>query len=246
MNYLFTKACLTFFIKDLDQTTITGTGYSDLSKGTDAAQSAEQPAKKFEATIDQLLQLYPSEITAAQLNLLDSHDTSRFLTSARHDESALRLATLFQMTYPGAPSIYYGDEIGLAGSKDPECRRTFPWDETKWNTNLQAYFKKAIALRHRFPALRRGEYHALYAVGSLYIFGRKDKQDRLVIALNVADTPVELPLINDLVYFPEDGLLLNIFSGNNQAFRIGPQGRVAGLTIPARSGNVFQVLRLNE
>ena len=60
------------------------------------------------------------------LNLLDSHDMARFLTLARGDETALKLATLFQMTYPGAPSIYYGDEIGLSGAHDPVQPRRFP------------------------------------------------------------------------------------------------------------------------
>ena len=61
------------------------------------------------------------------LNLLGSHDMARFLTLARGDLSALRLATAFQMTYPGAPSIYYGDEIGMAGGHDPANRGAFPW-----------------------------------------------------------------------------------------------------------------------
>jgi len=236
MNYLFTQACLSFFVKNLDHSTITGTGYNSFSGGDDAA--------KFGAAIEQLLQLYSPEITAAQLNLLDSHDTARFLTSARHDETALRLATLFQMTYPGAPSIYYGTEIGLVGGKDPDCRPTFPWDEKRWNTSLQSYFKKAIALRKRFPALRRGEYRSLYATGSLYLFGRKDEQDQLMIAFNVADNPVELPLVNDATFLPEGSLLLDVFSGSKQAFRIGPHGRVEGLTISARTGMVFQVLQV--
>ena len=61
------------------------------------------------------------------LNLLGSHDMARFLTLARGDNSALKMATLFQMIYPGAPSIYYGDEIGMTGGHDPANRGAFPW-----------------------------------------------------------------------------------------------------------------------
>ena len=69
------------------------------------------------------------------MNLLGSHDLARFLHFARGDKSALRLATLFQMTFPGAPSIYYGDEIGLAGGHDPDNRRAFRWDRPEtWDT----------------------------------------------------------------------------------------------------------------
>ena len=79
--------------------------------------------REFADAIDDLLGLYDPAITQVQLNLLDSHDTPRFITCARGDESALRLATLFMFTYPGAPCIYYGDEIGLDGRHDPDCRR---------------------------------------------------------------------------------------------------------------------------
>jgi len=238
MNYLFTRSCLAFFVQNLDYSTVAGTGYSGITGGANAAD--------FGASIDQLLKLYPEQITLAQLNLLDSHDTARFISSARQDETALRLATLFQMTYPGAPSVYYGDEIGMLGGKDPDCRRAFPWDEKKWNTDLLAYFKKTIALRHRFAALRRGEYTSLYAAGSLYVFGRKDAQDRLVVALNTGNTPIEMPAINNSIYLDEGDLLLDLFSGSNQAYRIGPVGRVEGFSLPARCGTVLQVLNIEN
>ena len=92
------------------------------------------------------MKLYHPNVTAVMLNLLDSHDMARFVTLARGDVSALRLATLFQMTYPGAPSIYYGDEIGLAGAHDPFNRAAFPWEATDWDMDLLHDFQKMIAL----------------------------------------------------------------------------------------------------
>ncbi len=237
MNYLFTRACLSFFIRDLEVTTVSGTGYAGMKSGANAAEFAQ--------AIEQLLQLYPSEITLAQLNLLDSHDTARFIHSAKGDESALRLATLFQMTYPGAPSIYYGDEIGLPGGKDPDSRRSFPWDEKQWNQDLRTYFKKAIAMRHRFPALRRGDYNTLYGSGSLYVFGRKDAHDKLIIALNSGTDSIDFPAIPNADYLAENSILVDIFGETNQAYRVGPSGQVQGLRIPARSGIVLQALKTN-
>lgn len=238
MNYLFTRACLSFFIKDLEVTSVSGTGYGGLTPGVTATD--------FGQSIEQLLKLYPREITLAQLNLLDSHDTARFIHSARGDETALRLATLFQMTYPGAPSIYYGDEIGVAGGKDPDSRRSFPWDESKWNQDLRAYFKKAIALRHRFPALRGGDYNTLYAQGPLYIFGRQDAQDKLLVAFNISDNSGTLPPIGNSPYLSEGDLLLDVFSGTNEVYPIGANGQIQGLTLPARTGTVLQVLKIKR
>jgi cyclomaltodextrinase len=107
MNYLFAKVCIGFFVGDrLDGELVARMGYAPIPT-LDAQAFAQQ--------IEELLALYPWEVTLVQLNLLDSHDTARFLTLAEGDVSALKLAVLFQMTYPGAPCIYYGDEIGLEG-----------------------------------------------------------------------------------------------------------------------------------
>jgi len=63
------------------------------------------------------------------------------------EKKALRLAFLFLMTYPGAPCVYYGDEIGMEGGRDPENRGTFPWDESQWDHSLRNDIKKFICIR---------------------------------------------------------------------------------------------------
>ncbi len=242
MNYLFTRACLSFFIRQLDISTIQGTGYAGrLNQSQDAAI--------FGATITDLLKFYPPEITAAQLNLLDSHDTARYLNSALGDESALRLATIFQMCYPGAPSIYYGDEIGMAGGKDPDNRRTFPWAREAWNMPLHKFFKKAIELRHEHPALRHGSYDQLYAQGSLYVFGRSNPDEKLVVALNIGDNPATLPPLPNNPYLPEGSLLLeqlNSTDGERRAYRVGAGGNLDGFKLPPRTGSVLEVIKLAQ
>jgi cyclomaltodextrinase len=197
MNYLFTEACLGFFVRDMARDLVTGVGYSPVAKLN---------VQQFADVIDRLLQLYDPEITEVLLNLLDSHDTARFLSIARGDGSALRLATLFQMTYPGAPCIYYGDEIGMRGRKDPDSRRAFPWDESQWDTELRGFFKRCIALRHAHPALRRGDYTRLHADDGVYAFGRRLDDETLVVVLNsgLSDTIVNL----DVAGYLDDGVTL--------------------------------------
>jgi neopullulanase len=228
MNYLFTKACLGFFAagtEGIDESVLEGTGLFPL----DALD-----ASAFRSAIDSLVNLYPWPVTLAQLNILDSHDTARYLTIARGDESSFRLATLFQMTFPGAPCLYYGDEIGIQGGRDPDCRRAFPWDQTLWNEDLQKHVKRCIALRHSCPVLRRGSYLSLYAQDDLYIFARTLGQDIAIVALNAAQGPRTVS-----VEIPTDGSVADL-----QSVWDGPapdivDGVLRGWQLPARSGSVL-------
>ncbi|MCV5941072.1 alpha-amylase family glycosyl hydrolase, partial [Escherichia coli] len=75
----------------------------------------------------------------SQLNQLDSHDTARFLTLVNGDEKKMKIALALLMTYVGAPCIYYGSEVGLEGSFDPDNRRCFPWHLVQGSPWLQLY-----------------------------------------------------------------------------------------------------------
>ncbi len=137
MNYLVTAACLSFFTGkhlDLNETLKSG-GYQGHVGHIDANEFANR--------IDSILGMYHPDVTRVQLNLLDSHDTPRFLTCAGRDLNSLKLALMFIFTYPGAPCIFYGDEIGLYGRHDPECRQPFPWDEFKMESRLARFYKGA-------------------------------------------------------------------------------------------------------
>jgi glycosidase len=90
--------------------------------------------RAFDGTLREILQAYPEPAAAVMLNLLGSHDTVRPMTiarwrdsDARHALESLKLMAAMQFTFLGAPCVYYGDEIGLQGEKDPDCRRCFPW-----------------------------------------------------------------------------------------------------------------------
>ena len=163
-----------------------------------------------------MLGLYDWEIDLAQLNMLDSHDTPRALWHMGGDESALRL-------YPPpdgdarAPNIYYGNEIGLTGYGPTveEARWAFPWNEkSKWNTDLLDFFRRAIALRHRYPTLRTGRFRSLYGQDGVYAFLREQDDHHIVAAFNANATPVTVDLP-----------LASATQGDLEGRRFGPWGQ---------------------
>ena len=93
---------------------------------------------------------------------MDSHDVSRFRSLCR-DEESFRLAVIFQMTFPGMPSVFYGDEVGLTGILEEEYRQPMPWDTLDESSPLFLLYQKAITLRKKEAVLRRGEYRTLLA-----------------------------------------------------------------------------------
>ena len=117
----------------------------------------------FMEKLESLVQYYPRPNAYAMYVPLGSHDTERVMTLLEGNLDKVRLAFLIQFTYPGAPAVYYGDEIGLTGGKDPECRGAFPWETEHWNQSLRSWVKQLIALRKSQPALRRGVFERLCA-----------------------------------------------------------------------------------
>jgi neopullulanase len=185
MNYLFTSPVLSFF------------GAKTIRPDYSHPHLTLKPldAAAFGQAIDHMHGLYDWAINYVQLNLLDSHDMARALWIMGQDKSALRLAVLFQMTMPGAPCIYYGDEIGLSSSGDPHCRAAFPWEaEHSWDVELLAFYRQATALRHRYPVLRTGDFQALQAAGEIYAFRRKLDQQQALVIFNTATTSTPLKL----------------------------------------------------
>jgi neopullulanase len=228
MNYPVTMACLGFFggeRLDVNETRRAG-GYRDVRTLS---------AGEFADRIDWVLGLYDPAVTQVQLNLLDSHDTPRFLTSVGGDRSALRLALLFLFTYPGAPCLFYGDEIGLDGRHDPDCRKSFPWDEARWDHDLRAFVKQCIALRKVHLALRRGAHHRLYADDGVYVFGRSLADQSLIIALNAASTTrtIDVPVG---ALGSDDGSRSDVWSAARYAVVAGV---LRDLKLPPRSGVVL-------
>lgn len=187
MNYHFARPCLGFFgARTLNHAVSEASGMGRVDP-LDAAAFARR--------IEEVTRMYHPEIVRAQLNLLDSHDTARFLTAAGGDATAFRLASVFQMTYVGAPCIYAGDEVGLPGGPDPDCRRAFPWhDEASWDRETLALLQTLTAARHAAPALRRGELRFTHAEGEGLVYVRELPEQAAYVALNAARAAANLPL----------------------------------------------------
>jgi neopullulanase len=149
---------------------------------------------QFAAHLGDILGAYAPETTAVQLNLLGSHDTPRILSVLGNDREAFELAVLLQATLPGAPCVYYGDEVGVEGGIDPDSRRSFPWDEGCWDHDLLGAMREAFALRRSEPALRADGVEVMATAASAIVFRRRDAVRQLAVALNAGDEPITLPL----------------------------------------------------
>ncbi len=233
MNYPFTRACLGFFVgDDLLRSEVACCSY----KKIDTLNS-----QTFADEIDKILSLYPHSVAKVQFNLLGSHDTPRFKTLARGDTTAYRLATLFQMTYPGAPSIYYGDEIGMEGYHDPGCRGGFPWDESKWDNELKDYVRRCITLRKVKPALRQGDFTWLFLKNDVVAYSRQLGSEMLLVILNNSHQSVNLDL-SVANHLEDDTLLRDVW--NDSKVKV-THGRIEDIFVSARSGIVMEVVRAN-
>lgn len=164
-----------------------------------------QDAGALQAQLLHLIENYPKENWYAMLNLIGSHDVERILTvltdiggssdlsAAEAGKRRLELLLTWQFTMPGAPCIYYGDEAGLTGRKDPENRHTYPWGHE--DKDLQSLTKKLGQLRRRYDALQTGRFLPLYADGDVFayarsieggkdVFGQKAQDGLFLVAVN--------------------------------------------------------------
>ncbi len=144
-----------------------------------------------------LLANHPTRVNASAFNLLDSHDTPRLLTQCGQNKAKLKLATVLQFTFTGTPCIYYGDEVGLDGEQDPDCRKCMEWDASRQDQELLAHYRALIALRMRHAALRTGSFRVLHAEaeGWLLAYERADEQtdERFMVIMNNSEDEAAVP-----------------------------------------------------
>ena len=171
-------------------------------------------ADEFRETLESLRENYPPHAFYSLMNFLSTHDTPRILTvlGADHvpgskEERAvfrlsparrqlglkrLRLAALVLFTFPGAPTVYYGDEAGMEGWEDPFNRAGYPWGQE--DSELKSFFSKLAHLRREQPALQTGQLHWRWTAGSLLVFARELDGQLLTTVVNAADSPQTLTL----------------------------------------------------
>ena len=157
----------------------------------------------FAERLYRLMSEYRPAARGAMLNLLDSHDTPRLLTLCGGDRAAVQLSQLAQMTLPGVPCIYYGDEIGLQGGMDPDSRGAFPWVQASWDLETRAYTMALIAVRREAPVLRSGDVRLLGSTGTAVAYlrcwpsdmhGDADGPAAMLVALNNGEKAAILEL----------------------------------------------------
>ena len=199
-------------------------------------RSIDGPA--FAGLLGEIMSRYRPAVTLSQLSLLDSHDTPRFVTLASGDRVSYRLAVLLQATLPGAPCVYYGDEVGIEGGPDPDCRRAFPSDQAGWDADLLAFVRAAFALRHARPELRRGAFRILGADGGAVAFLRSAEDGpAALVALNAGDGVARLAVqASELVRRPFVPAVLPGWAAPDVA---PGHGASIGLSLPPRSGAVL-------
>ena len=145
------------------------------------------------------------------MNELSNHDHSRFLTRTNSqvgrtntrgpeaanqgiDKAVFRQAVMIQMTWPGAPTLYYGDEAGLCGWTDPDNRRAYPWGNE--DKDLIEYHKVLISLHKECQALKTGSIMFLHGGYNLICYGRFDEKDKVVVIINrdEAEREIHIPV----------------------------------------------------
>jgi cyclomaltodextrinase / maltogenic alpha-amylase / neopullulanase len=146
--------------------------------------------------IQHMLMKYPDHVNSGMYNCLGSHDTARFLTEAGGDVEKMMQAVACQMTFPGSPAIYYGDEVGMAGENDPGCRGGMVWDTKKQNQSLLDWHKKLTALRMQSPALQKGGYRTFVCDTGKRLFGfvRCFKNESVYVLFNRGSVPQTIPM----------------------------------------------------
>ena len=188
MNYDFRKHCKRFF-------------------GEESISSAA-----FDSRVTNMRMRYREQTVFAQLNLLDSHDVSRFYSLCNEHEWQYRLALIFQMTFPGMPSVFYGDELGITGIEEADYRQAMPWKqackakateekelrEKSFEQNspdsLFTFMRSLIQLRRKEELLRRGDFRTVYTQekGGLYIYERYSATERIRVMINRNEEPMDV------------------------------------------------------
>jgi cyclomaltodextrinase len=166
MNYRWRQSVLQFF-----------TSPPSLSSGRSVTTFYKQ--------LNSMLEEYPRPAIYSSMNLVDSHDTDRITSVVGESRSLQKQIATFQMTWLGAPTIYYGDEAGLTGADtDPQRRRFFPWNTP--DTALQDFYKRVIGVRNANPALRDGSISPVLLDNRNRVFGfmRTDARQHVVVAVN--------------------------------------------------------------
>lgn len=160
-------------------------------------------AGTFKLTMQYQMSRMQNQSLLVAMNELSNHDHSRFLTRTNRmvgrvgtagtaaasqdiDEAIFKQGVVMQMTLPGAPTLYYGDEAGVCGWTDPDNRRTYPWGHE--NFEILEFYREAIAIHRQHKVFKTGSYKPLVEQRDLLCYGRFDMDNAAFMAINTSDT----------------------------------------------------------
>ncbi|MBO4908597.1 MAG: alpha-glycosidase [Lachnospiraceae bacterium] len=193
------------------------------------------------------------------MNELSNHDHSRFLTRTNHmvgrtgtlgpeaaekniDKAVFREAVVIQMTWMGAPTIYYGDEAGVCGFTDPDNRRTYPWGRE--DKEMISFHRDLISLRHRHPVFRTGSIKMVDSDYNFIAYGRFDRNEQILVIINNNDTPVHKDLTVWEIGTTRSGIMKTVFSTDKNGYNMGGEQYslkcgILDITVPAESATIL-------
>ena len=235
--------------------------------GVDKHSDNAKPEMRGDADVFNNVMLYQmsrmqSESLLVAMNELSNHDHSRFLTRTNRmvgriatsgseaagintDEAIFKQGAVMQMTLPGAPTIYYGDEAGVCGWTDPDNRRTYPWGRE--NLELIEFYREVICIHKQNQVLKTGSYLPLLWEKDLLCYGRFDEEDAILTVVNTSDEP---KTITPPVYMlgSEDGTVWErLIETNREFYNCGriksmQQGDVIEVTVKPNSSVIYRKL----
>jgi glycosidase len=196
----------------------------------------ELDAAGYDRQLTRLRFRHPAEVAGGMLNLLGSHDTPRVRTILGSREKAAQAAVLL-LTAEGVPMIYYGDEIGMEGGPDPDCRRCYPWEKpAEQDKELLSLYRELTAIRKRFPWLNDGAWETFTADPVTNVLGFRRCATPLVAPVQGAKGEEELYVVINgapapaTVAVPTDGDLVDLLAGQMLTGEV--KGRT--VTLPPR------------
>ncbi len=255
MNYDAFMEPVTWFLTGMEK-------HSDCYDG-----GRHRDGKQFFDSMLKNMARFPRPALDSALNQLSNHDHSRFLTRTNSTAGSLKtrspeeaaygidyrvmaLGVMIQMTWPGSPGIYYGDEAGQVGWTDPDSRRTYPWGNE--NYELLEYHKAAIALRKQIHCLKAGSLKPLDAGNGFIIYGRFDEVDCCAVIINCNDCEISLTVPVWELGLPRDCVKMErMLCTTDQTFCTDREeiavnrGRIL-VTLPPVSGCVYRYVFKEE
>lgn len=247
MNYSAFMEPVTWFL----------TGMEKHSDSFDAAQIGN--AENFEGAMLHYMTNFLTPSLLCSMNQLSNHDHSRFLTRTNHrvgrvdhlgaeaasigvSKPVFREAVVMLMTWPGAPTLYYGDEAGVCGFTDPDNRRTYPWDNP--DEELIRFHKETIAIHKKYQALRTGSFKMLAGEYQYLAYGRFTREEQLLVFINNDERPRRVKQSVWAAGLPRNCELNRLMITSDEGFSTVPirypvkEGKLEVL-LPAHSAAIF-------